>query len=159
MKRNPADPFELEVLITVKAYPNPSKSLSEAACIAGIDRAGKHVRLYPIPFRDLEDEKRFDKYQWVRLKVQRPKSDPRPETYRPHFDTLEVVSSTLPTKDKWRARREMVLPLAAQSLCDIQDAQKRDGTSLGIFKPAEVLDFDWEPEKNPEWTADEMSLL
>ena len=150
---------KLDVLITVKGYPNPSKKLREAACIAGIDRKGKHVRLYPIPFRDLESEKCFNKYQWIRLKVQQPKNDPRPESYRPDLDTLEVISTPLSTENAWHARKNVVLPLVKGSLCDIQDVQERDGTSLGIFKPAEVLDFDWELEETPKWSSEELAKL
>jgi hypothetical protein len=50
---------KIEVLITVKAYPNPSSSLAEAVCVAGVRKNGGFVRLYPIPFRDLEDEQQF----------------------------------------------------------------------------------------------------
>lgn len=60
----------IEVLITVKAYPNPSRSQSEAACIVGVRRDGGFVRLYPVPFRSLEDEQQFKKYQWIRVRVQ-----------------------------------------------------------------------------------------
>ena len=68
----------IEVLITVKAYPNPSKSQSEAACIVGIQRDGGFVRLYPVPFRALDDQQRFKKYQWIRVRARKPKNDPRP---------------------------------------------------------------------------------
>ena len=149
----------LEVLITVKGYPNPSRSLSEAACIAGVRRGGGLIRLYPVPFRDLEDEAQFKKYQWVRVPCRKPRGDPRPETYRPNFGRLEVTSDVLPSTHNWRARKEHVLPEVAPSLCDIRDAQSRDGTSLGVFRPREVLDFDWEEEGSREWTKEELATL
>lgn len=149
----------LELLITVKAYPNPSKQLGEAACIAGVSKAGQFVRLYPIPFRDLEDTKRFKKYQWVRLQVTKAKNDARPETKRPDFSTLEIISEPLATKDSWAARRDVVMPLLSPSMCDIQDAQKSTKASLGFFKPAKVIDVEWEEEDPRAWTKAERDRL
>lgn len=41
-----------KILITVKAYPNPSKTYEETVCVAGIDiDTGKWVRLYPIKYK------------------------------------------------------------------------------------------------------------
>jgi hypothetical protein len=40
--------LQREALVTVKAYPNPSKKYSETACIAAITRAEGWVRLYPV---------------------------------------------------------------------------------------------------------------
>ena len=34
------------------------------------------------------------------------------------------------------------MPLRSASMCDIQDAQARDGTSLGFFRPKEILDVE-----------------
>ena len=53
--------MQLDVLVLVKAYPNPSQSQGEACCVMGVNREMGFVRLYPIPFRNLEDEKRFRK--------------------------------------------------------------------------------------------------
>ena len=150
---------QLDLLITVKAYPNPSKQLGEAACIAGVSKAGKFVRLYPIPFRDLDDSKRFQKYQWVRLRVADPKTDNRPETLRPNFSTLEVLSEPLSTKNSWAARWDVLRPLVSHSMCDIQDAQAKTKASLGLFKPAEILDVEAEEESPREWTQRERDRL
>jgi hypothetical protein len=59
-----------KVLVTVKAYPNPSKKYGETVCVAGIDLGtGKWIRLYPIQYRDLEDEKKFKKYSIIEIKA------------------------------------------------------------------------------------------
>ena len=150
---------ELDVLVLVKAYPNPSKTVAEAACIAGIDRQRRFVRLYPVPFRDLENEQQFQKYQWIRVKARKARSDSRPETYRPDLASIRVLGDPLPTIDDWATRREAVLPARVQSLCTLLAEQKRTRRSLGMFQPAEVLDFTWEPEASPVWTPEERSLL
>lgn len=150
---------ELEVLITVKAYPNPSKSLGEAACLAGVTRDGKFARLYPVPFRDLEDDQQFTKYQWIRVRARPAKDDPRPETFRPDFSSIRVQGKPLSTRNAWAARRDIVMPLRSASMCDIQDAQARDRTSLGFFQPAEVLDIETEHEESPTWQPGEWERL
>ena len=51
------------VLVTVKAYPNPSRKYTETVCCAGIDiDTKKWIRLYPIPYRDLDESQKFKKY-------------------------------------------------------------------------------------------------
>jgi hypothetical protein len=52
-----------------------------------------------------------------------------------------------------------VLPAVSESLCDIQDRQKSEGTSLGVFRPAEILDFTGTKAATPDWTKDELTLL
>ena len=149
----------LRVLVTVKAYPNPSKSLMEASCVAGVTDDKQLVRLYPVPFRYLAGPQKFKKYQWVEVPVVEARNDPRKETFRPQFDSLKVVSPQLSTSGSWRERRQWVRPVLSDSLCDIQDAQQASGTSLGVFKPAEIMDFDWEQEKQKDWTAKELARL
>ena len=51
------------ILITVKTYPTISKTHGELVCTAGIREDGSWVRLYPVPFRRMEDYKKFEKYQ------------------------------------------------------------------------------------------------
>jgi hypothetical protein len=39
------------ILVTVKAYPNPSSKYDETVCVAGIDVNSKEwIRLYPVPY-------------------------------------------------------------------------------------------------------------
>jgi len=144
----------LELLIVVNSYPNPSQALGEATCVVGICKERGFVRLYPVPFRKLEDAKQFSKYQVMRLQAQEPRTDKRPNTFRPILDSIELVGDPIPTgKDRnWAARKEWVMPWCSESMCEIQRRQKKDGTSMGLFKPAEVLDVtqaeqaeDWDP--------------
>jgi hypothetical protein len=152
---------KLEVLITVKAYPNPSKSQGEAACIAGISRGGKWARLYPIPFRDLDDDQKFKKYQWIEVKhdANKKKSDPRPETIRPITETIRILSEPLSTAKSWAARKDVVMPMLRPSMCDIQAAQVSSGTSLGVFRPREIFEVEAEREETSDWTEGQLAKL
>jgi hypothetical protein len=53
------------VLILAKTYPSPSAHYVETSCVAGIMEHGSMRRLYPIPFRLIEDGQQFKKWQWI----------------------------------------------------------------------------------------------
>lgn len=150
---------ELEVLVVVKAYPNPSQALSEAVCVAAISRELGFVRLYPIPFRDLDDAKKFAKYQAIKLGVRVPRNDARPNTFRPDLSTLKLLGAPLTTADGWRDRKEWVLPWVSESMCSIQRHQETNGLSLGFFKPREVIDVEQEEDSHKDWTPAELAKL
>ena len=52
-----------KVFITVKTYPTLSKKYDELVCTAGFFEDGSWVRIYPLPFRKLDYEKRY-KNSW-----------------------------------------------------------------------------------------------
>ncbi|HYC56319.1 MAG TPA: hypothetical protein VEL28_15395 [Candidatus Binatia bacterium] len=151
--------WSVELLITVKAYPNPSAALGEAACIAGVTRQGQLRRLYPIPYRDLEDSQQFKKYQWISVDTRAAKNDARPETARPILNSIKLIGKPLPTRDGWRGRRDIVKKVQSASMCDIQDAQRTAGTSLGFFRPAEIVDMEAKAEDSPTWKQGELEKL
>lgn len=131
-------------LPVVKAYPQLSRTYGEVSCIAGIqtdlERAG-WIRLYPVPFRALDDRQQFAKYQPIRLEAETHSRDRRPETRRPNRDSITLVGEALPSSDGWQSRRRFVEPLMAESMCAIQRDQRETGTSLGVFRPKEVIDL------------------
>jgi hypothetical protein len=59
------------VYILVKTYPTISRKYAELVCTAGILEDGSWIRLYPIPFRLLEDDQKFPKYTWIEVDVER----------------------------------------------------------------------------------------
>src|SRR6056297_1511649 len=97
------------ILITVKTYPTLSKKYGETVCTAGIREDGSWVRLYPVPFRRLEDTEQYRKYDWIELGLVRQTSDCRPESHRPHDPKAMPVVGHIGTDDKWRERRQLVL--------------------------------------------------
>ena len=133
----------IKVLITVKAYPTLSERYKETVCVAGVRMdhgQPAHVRLFPVPFRDLDAAKQFKKYDVVEVDVTPHAGDNRPESLRPRLDTLEVVDH-IGSNDGWRLRSEWVAPLIVPSLCEIKRRQAENGTSLGVFRPAQVTGF------------------
>ena len=53
------------ILITVKTYPTLSRKYGETVCTAGLREDGTWVRLYPVPFRRLDQADRYSKYDWI----------------------------------------------------------------------------------------------
>jgi hypothetical protein len=130
-------PVIKKVLITVKTYPNPSKKYVETVCCAGIDLdTSEWIRLYPIPFRDLDESKKFKKYTIIEVKCWKSNTDHRVESYKIDSDSIKIVD-WLDTKNGWEKRKNIVLPTVSKSLCQIiSEGESRK--SLGMFKPTEV---------------------
>ncbi len=130
------------VLITVKAYPNPSTKYGETVCCAGIDIDNlQWLRLYPIPYRDLDRSKKFRKYTIISVKCHKAPDDHRIESYKIDSDSIETLSY-LDTKQKWKNRKKIVLPTVSPSFCSILKDTK-ENKSLGTFKPWSI-DFSWQ---------------
>lgn len=132
-----------KVLITVKSYPNPSRTYGEIVCVAGIDiESGKWMRLYPVTYRDLDENKKFKKYTVIQVKVGKPRRDNRPESHKVDVDSMKTLEH-FDTRDKWARRKAVVLPTEDKSMCEILRKSKTEDKSLGMFKPKDI-DFVWE---------------
>lgn len=143
---------EVKVLPLVKAYPNLSRKYGEVSCIAGLDMdTGGWIRLYPVPFRALEDKQQFRKYEPICASVQRRSGDRRPESWRVDADSIEVIAPVIGSERGWEARRPLVEPAIGKSMCAVRRAQREDGTSLQMFRVCEVSDLVIEEvERDPE---------
>lgn len=134
---------DLEFMVVVKTYPHPSVKYEETVCTGGITATGQWIRLYPVPFRSLDD-KTFTKYQWVSCKAVKRADDLRPESYRPRLETLKL-GDVVRTDHHWRERRSLLVPYARQSLEEIKARWHESKESAGMFKPKEVLEIVAEP--------------
>ena len=95
-----------KVLVTVRTYPVPSKKSIEVSCTAGITEDGQWIRLFPIPSRFLDSDKRFSKYQYIEADVTKSQSDIRPESYKINIDSIKILSQqSLPTDNHWESRK------------------------------------------------------
>lgn len=77
------------VLITVRTYPNPAWKGIEVSCTAGVTDDGQWIRLFPVPYRYLDKESKFRKYDWIEAEVTKH-SDSRPESYRLNYDSIQM---------------------------------------------------------------------
>lgn len=101
------------ILITVKTYPTLSASYGELVCTAGLREDGTWIRIYPVPFRSLEEFRKFEKYRVIEAQVIRNTRDPRPESHKVDFHSLVLTETKLSTADSWRERRNWVLARGA----------------------------------------------
>jgi len=125
------------VLITVKAPPNFSNKYQETNCCAGIDlETNQWIRLYPIPFRLLDNARKFPKYSIIKVKCEKPPRDKRIESFKVDQDSIQVLQK-LGTKNKWAERKQLVLNTLSSSFCQIyKNIDKK--MSIGVFKPCDI---------------------
>jgi len=149
------------VLITVKTYPLPSRSYTELVCTAGLLDGEKWIRMYPIPYRLLQDQQKYPKYSWIELNLTRKRDDFRPESYRPKLGVDEPIKvfQHIGTDNEWAARRSFVLKEVFTSMNELIELSKDENQrkSLATLKPTRIVDFvieEDEREWNPKWLED-----
>ncbi|WP_416956726.1 hypothetical protein ACNKF0_06390 [Nocardioides sp. T5] len=151
------------VLVTVKAQPALSQKHGEVVCVAGIRLDGDRpewIRLFPVPFRDLEKVVKFKKYQVMEVDIVRPRSDARPESHTPNMDsaTLGEVVDTRPG-GSWRRRWDILSGLAdLHTMCELNRGQRegRPMPSLAMVRPAKVLDV--EVDDTPDFSEAQKAM-
>lgn len=149
------------ILITVKTYPTLSASYGELVCTAGLREDGSWVRIYPVPFRQLQDYQKFEKYRIIEANIIRNPKDPRPESHKVDTGSLTLTDEMLSTRDCWRERRNWVLNRGV--VYDdlgrlIELANVENSLSLATFKPAEIVDFSAEAQP-PDWDEKKVVAL
>ena len=152
------------IFIVVKTYPTLSRKYDELVCTAGFFEDGGWVRVYPLPFRKLDYDKRYRKYQWMELQLERNFSDPRPETYKVvDPGRIKLIGEPISTGKKrdWNKRKEIIFSKSGmiyKNLRDLIARAKANELSLAVFKPEKIISFDIE-ETEREWPKDKLALL
>lgn len=132
----------IDVLILVKATPQPSQKYGDTVCVAGIaldPGPARWVRLYPVPFRYIGTAQQFKKYAIVSVKVRHAGQDAREESLKIDAESI-VIGAEVP---RWSQRSVRVQDLPEISTCE---AVRRVGTnlhssSLALVRPREVDDI------------------
>jgi hypothetical protein len=141
------------ILITVKTYPQLSRKYGETVCTAGLRPDGTWMRIYPVPFRRLDEKEQYRKFDWIECGFVRNSSDPRPESFCPVDMKAMLPVGHLGTGDHWRQRRDLVLRRARvyTKLDELISGAKANTLSLAVFKPSRILGFAWEEAEEREW--------
>lgn len=149
------------VLITVKTYPTLSRKYGETVCTAGIKEDGSWIRIYPVPFRRLEDEQQYKKWDWVDANFRKSTSDPRPETFHPVDMNQITPVGHMGTHDGWRERRQLIIDKGNvwTQLDSLIAAAKANKISLATFKPKAITDFVIEEEDERQWNPKRMEEM
>ncbi|NCB39525.1 MAG: hypothetical protein EOM80_12255 [Erysipelotrichia bacterium] len=132
----------------------------ELVCTAGLTREGKWIRLYPAPFRMLETEGRYKKFQWITTEIFKNTEDPRPESFKIYDFNKILPGEEIPpdSTGEWHARRKLVLKQVYTSKNEIIAKAKSMEMSLCTFKPKEILDFEFEPVER-EWDEKKLAEI
>lgn len=147
------------ILILAKTYPSPSAKHVETSCVAGISQEGLMRRLYPVPFRMIEQDQQFKKWQWIEAGVEKAMSDHRPESHKVDVGSLEAKDE-LSTKKDWAGRREWMDKMPTfRSYDEMEKNRKDDGLSIALLRPKKVLGLEIKDARNREWTDEEKEKL
>ena len=142
--------IEERLLVLTKTYPIPSGSHIETTCVAAVNDKGEMRRLYPIPFRLLDQESQFRKWQWIEASIDRASSDKRPESYRVDVDSI-ILKQSVDTKKGWAERRRLFQPHVSDSFSSLEARRISTNQSLGILRVSRLITLEIEANKELEW--------
>ena len=148
-----------KVLISVKTYPVISTRYKELVCTAGFDEDGNWIRIYPVPFRQIDYNNQYSKFQWMEIDLNKKTSDNRPESYGPNWNNPPRLLEKVDTKNHWAERKKYALKEVYTNLTDLIDEAKSSSfKSLATFKPTKVVDFIITPAAR-EWDKKKLAAL
>jgi hypothetical protein len=135
------------VYILVKAYPQPIQQYEETVCCAGVTEDGKQfLRLYPIPYRRLRPEQRFERYDLCEMTVWRDTKDFRLESHKVDPDSIRIIRKGKYLKDEQKPK--LWLPFVAESLDKLKQDNVAFERSLGIVRPnKQSVKFFWKQSR------------
>jgi hypothetical protein len=147
-----------KALIVVRTYPTPARKGLEVSCTAAVTEDGKWLRLFPVPYRLLEGDKKFHKYQWIEVETEKA-SDPRPESHKIRPPSIRLLGEPLSTDHAWKNRKHHVEPLRAHCLCCLKDQRNKYGfPTLGFIRPKRITKLICKPQ-SPFWNETQAAAL
>lgn len=147
------------ILILAKTYPSPSAQYVETSCVAGVSEHGIMRRLYPVPFRLIEEGQQFKKWQWVEARIEKASKDHRRESHRIYIDTV-ACGEVIDTKRAWTDRLRWLdkVPIF-EGVDTLNAARINDGVSLALIRPTRLLGLDIVETRSADWTEEEREKL
>jgi len=146
------------ILILAKTYPYPSKKYRETSCIAGVGGNGKLVRLFPVPYRYMQGEREFQKWQYISARISKAPKDHRPESHNIDQDSI-VPEEVISTNDGWADRIPILEKHVHSDPASLEQKRQTEAATLGVIKPIELQELLITPAKNPNWTPQEQANL
>ncbi|MEU8116554.1 hypothetical protein [Micromonospora sp. NPDC048947] len=153
-----ARPATLRLLITVKAAPNPSARYGETVCVGalGMDPPWTGwIRLYPVHYRDLDDEGKFHKYDIIHVDALPASQDQRRESWKPIVDTITTERHIASRQ----SRRNLLDPLVEDSMCWLnkQARDDRSARSIALIRVADISSL--QVKRHPGWSAEDRKKI
>ena len=112
--------------------------------VPGIIPGKGWVRIFPLPFRKLDYDNRYKKYQWIEVPLAKSKQDPRPESYEvTDIDQLELIGEPIGTQNRWADRKKMIFDHTHvyDDLQEVIEKARDNELSITTFKPSEVSEL------------------
>ncbi len=121
------------------------------------------MRIYPVPFRRLDEAERYSKYDWIECHLHRRTADPRPESFSPgdlgDLGDLRRIGK-VGTANNWSERRRLLLETARvyDNLDELINGAKCNELSLAVFRPTTITGFISESEDR-DWDAKRLEQM
>ena len=153
-------PVGEELLILTKTYPSPSANYRETTCVAAINSAGELRRLFPVPYRLLEGDAQFKKWEWIHARISRTDKDHRPESRRIDADSIERPGKVIQVKrGDWSERIKWIEPHVVESFATLEARRQATGQTLGFLRPTRLVKIEITRLRDSDWTeADKIKL-
>lgn len=153
-------PVTEDLLILTKTYPSPSATYRETTCVAAVNGNNQMRRLFPVPYRLLEGDAQFKKWEWIQARISTTPKDHRPESRRIDTDSIVRPGNVIPTKrGDWSERLRWIEPQTVESFDALEGRRQSTGETLGFIRPDRILELEVVAVKDPEWTdADKAKL-
>jgi hypothetical protein len=119
------------------------------------------IRIYPVPFRKLQYDQQYSKYDWLEIDLVKNTSDFRPESFRPNlYDSPFKKMEHLDTQGNWYLRKQICLKNVYTNLEKLISEAKDKSIvrSLAVFKPTKILDFTAESVES-NWDKDKLKNI
>lgn len=146
-----------KLLIVTKTYPSPSKKYRETSCIAAINHNGELRRLFPIPFRLLEGEYQFKRWEWIEARITKSKDDHRPESYKVDINSINRLAP-IGTQKEWAERLGWISPHLLENFNTLEEHRQTTNQTLGFIRPSS-FQLEIKPSESPDWTPEEKTKL
>ncbi len=147
-----------ELLILAKTYPNPSTSNREITCVAAINKSRQLRRLFPLPYRYLQGDQQFAKWQWITARINKAPKDHRPESHTIDGDSIERHEK-VPTNEGWKQRLQWLEGHVYPTPSVLEQKRLEKGVTLGFIRPIKLLALEISKSDKPDWTEEEKQKL
>jgi hypothetical protein len=125
-----------------------------------MEEDGHLIRLFPVPFRLVDDDKQFKKWQWISARINKASNDHRLESHKVFVDTIICDGDPLSPRLGWQARRDQLNNIRIfSSFAALDAARASQGITLGLLRPSRILGLDIKPADKPDWTQEEKDKL
>jgi len=148
---------EEDLLIITKTYPSPSRKYRETSCIAALNQNGEMRRLFPIPYRLLDGEHQFNRWEWINAQIIKATDDHRPESYKVDIDSIKRITK-LGTAQAWAERLQRIEPHILPDFTALETRRQMTGETLGFFRPSKFL-LKIKKAVKPDWSNEEKLIL